>query len=222
MYTADELAEIDRLYEEEQVLGSNRRRWADLHVGETIGVIAKGPFLLTDMITYHIAIGWGGFGGGSSKVAYKNRRRIPKFYTPNAEGVPDSAQRCHWDQDWAESLGHPAPYDYGAIRCNWMVHLLTNWIGDDGWIWTMSAAVFKFNYFGDWHRIQGHITDLRKTPTAAEVDVEVEGINQRGQVTCRAKPPSSFRSRECGTVRVPDFDFAQVPAAVVPTTRAES
>ena len=222
VYSADELAEIDRLYEEEQVQGSSRRRWADLRVGDSLGVIAKGPFLLTDMITYHVAIGWGGFGGGSSRVAYKNRRRIPKFYTPNAEGVPDSAQRCHWDQDWAESLGHPAPYDYGAIRCNWMVNLLTNWVGDDGWIWKMSAAVIKFNYFGDWHRIQGHITDLRTTPTTAEVDVEVEGINQRGQVTCRATATVLLPLEESVTMHVPDFDLAQVPPAVVPTARAGS
>ena len=52
-----------------------------------------------------------------------------------------SAQRCHWDDEWAQRMGHPAAYDYGVMRTNWMAHLVTDWMGDDAWIWKVSAAV---------------------------------------------------------------------------------
>lgn len=217
-YSATEIAAIDELYEHEQVRGSDVRLWDDVRVGDSLGVIAKGPFLLTDMITYHIGVGWGGFGGGTSKLAHQNRKRIPKFYTPNAEGVPDSAQRCHWDQDWAERLGHPAPYDYGAIRSHWMVHLMTNWMGDAGWVWKMSAAVLKFNYFGDWHRIEGSVTDVRRTAGTAEVDVEIAGTNQRGEVTCRATATILLPARDLTRVEIPAFQPELVPPAVAPSS----
>lgn len=216
VYSSEEIAALDALYEAEAVRGSTPRTWDDIAVGDDLGTIAKGPFLLTDMITYHIAIGWGGFGGGTSKIAYKNRKRIPKFYTLNAEGVPDSAQRCHWDQDWAERLGHPAPYDYGAVRTNWMTHLITNWMGDDGWIWKMSAAVTKFNYFGDSHRVHGAVTAKRRTDRTAEVDVEVHGTNQRGEITCRATATVLLPAEHLSRVEVPAFDATVVPPAVGP------
>jgi acyl dehydratase len=215
-YSPEEIAELDALYEAEQVRGSTPRRWEDVAVGDSLGVIAKGPFLLTDMITYHIGIGWGGFGGGTSKIAFKNRRRIPKFYTLNAEGVPDSVQRCHWDQEWAERLGHPAPYDYGAIRTNWMAHLITNWLGDQAWIWTMSATVTKFNYFGDSHRIEGSVTGKRSTENTAEVDVEVRGTNQRGDVTCRMAATLLLPAEHLDGVPIPAFEDAPIPQASAP------
>ena len=69
----------------------------------------------------------------------------------NDLGFWDSAQRCHWDDEWAQRMGHPGAYDYGVMRTNWMVHLVTNWMGDDAWIWKISASVRKFNYLGDAH-----------------------------------------------------------------------
>ena len=157
-----------------------------MRVGDDLGTIAKGPLTLTDIITYHIAIGWGGYGGGTGKVAYKNRKRIPKFYPPNEYGIPDSAQRCHWEDAWAQHLGHPA-----GLRLRSHAHQLDGapgdqLDGDDGWLWKMSAAVMKFNYLGDAHRVSGSVTAVRRTPSTAEVDVAIEGRNQRGITTCRA------------------------------------
>ena len=94
--------------------------------------IAKGPLTLTDMISYQIGVGWGAYGGGTSKIGYKNRMRVPGFYVANDRGIPDTVQRCHWEDAYAQQLGHPAAYDYGTMRTNWMVHLVTNWMGDLG------------------------------------------------------------------------------------------
>jgi len=203
------------------VRGSTPRPWESVQVGDDVGTIAKGPLTLTDVITYHIGIGWGGYGGGTGRVAYKNRQRVPRFYTPNELGVPDSAQRCHWEDAWARHMGHPAAYDYGAMRTNWMVHLVTDWMGDDAWLWKMSAAVLKFNYMGDAHLVRGTVSAVRQVEGRHEVDVDIEGRNQRGVVTCRATAtvllPSG--SSPAGPVQLPPADLGDVPPATAPDRR---
>ena len=136
------------------------------------------------MVAWHIGVGWGMYGGGASRVAYKNRKRIPKFYLQNELGFWDMAQRCHWDDEWAQRMGHPAAYDYGVMRSNWMVHLVTNWMGDDAWLWKMSASVRKFNYLGDMHLISGVVREVDRA--ANTVTIDVSGVNQRGEMTCDA------------------------------------
>jgi acyl dehydratase len=215
-YSAAELAALDALYEHEQVRGIETRRWDEVAVGDSLGTIAKGPLTLTDMITYHTAIGWGGLGGGTSKIAYKNRKRVPKLYTLNSLGIPDTSQRCHWDTECAVALGHPAPYDYGQMRSNWMVHLLTNWTGDGGWISTLSTVVTKFNYLGDSHRISGRVTAVRRVGDRGEVDVAVEGVNQRGETTCRATAILFLPVGAASTPVIPALEDVTAPEPVGP------
>ena len=43
---------------------------------------------------------------GAFREAWKIRKKVPGFYTRNALNVPDTAQRLHWEKDWANEL-HP-------------------------------------------------------------------------------------------------------------------
>ncbi len=213
-YSDADLARYDAIYEAESVRGPEPRTLSDVSVGDPLGPIAKGPTSVTDMVAWHVGVGWGMYGGGTSRIAFKNRRRVPKFYVPNELGFYDSAQRCHWDDEWAQRMGHPAAYDYGVMRTNWMVHLVTDWMGDDAWIWKLSASVRKFNYLGDAHVVTGSICEI--DPDVGTVTVSVSGENQRGEVTCDARivvllPPSSG-----GHAVIPDYDPSQVPEASAP------
>ncbi len=51
--------------------------------GSKLGPIAKGPLSVTDMVAWHVGVGWGMYGGGTSRIAYANRQRVPKFYVKN-------------------------------------------------------------------------------------------------------------------------------------------
>lgn len=106
----------------------------------------------------HMGWGWGGYGVGPLKFAHQLRRRMPAFYQQDEYGVPDVVQRLHWDAERAQALGIPAPYDYGQMRAAWVSHLLTNWIGDDGWLAEMDLQLRGFNYHGDVHRCTGTVT----------------------------------------------------------------
>ncbi|WP_460794409.1 hypothetical protein [Nocardioides pacificus] len=40
-------------------------------------------------------------------------------------------------------------YDYGGMRETWLTHAVTDWMGDDAWLWKLSCQHRKFNYMGD-------------------------------------------------------------------------
>jgi hypothetical protein len=214
VYSDAELDEIDSCYENEFVLGHKRRLISGVTLGESLGPIVKGPLCVADIISYHTAIGWSGFGGGTSKIAYKTRRRIPKFYNRNEFGFWDTSQRCHWEDDYAQQLGKPTAYDYGAMRTNWMVNLITNWMGDDAWLWKLSAYVHKFNYMGDVHFISGEVTSIDFANST--VDIEIAGTNQRGEITCVGSACVVLPSATDPVVQVPTFTEGDVLEAKAP------
>ena len=213
-YSEEDIERLDAIYAAEEVRGATPRTVADVAVGDELGPIAKGPLGVTDMVNWHVGVGWGMYGGGTSKLAYDNRKRVPKFYVKTPSGTWDSAQRCHWDDEWAQRMGHPAAYDYGVMRTNWMVHLVTNWMGDDAWIWKVSASVRKFNYHGDAHLITGVVREVDRA--ASSVTVDVIGTNQRDQVTCDARIVVLLPPAGGGHAEIPPYDPAQVPEAVAP------
>jgi acyl dehydratase len=214
VYTPDQVAELDAYHEQETRRGEVPRTVADVVVGEELGPIAKGPLSVTDVVNWHIGVGWGMYGGGTSKVAYENRRRVPRFYINNDFGFWDSAQACHWDDRWAQRLGHPAPYDYGVMRTNWMVHLVTNWMGDDAWVWKISASVRKFNYHGDAHIVSGVVRHV--DPEQHTATLTVSGVNQRGETTCDAEIVVILPASTSGHAQIPAFDIDQLPEAIAP------
>jgi len=156
----------------------------DVAVGDSIGTIVRGPLTVTDVMGYHVGIGWGGFGVPSTRLAWKQRQRMPKLFVPNAQGVPDTVQRCHWEDDWARSLGQPFAYDYGAMRSNWTTALIRNWMGDSGWLWRFESKIRRFNHRGDTTWLTGSVTGV--DAGRGSVDLEVQGVNQRGVQTCSA------------------------------------
>lgn len=220
-YDEAQLATIDQAYAAEQVQGAVPRTLSSVAPGDSLGTIVKGPLTVTDILAYHVGIGWGGYGGGSTTIAYRNRQRIPKFYGRNELGIWDSAQRCHWEDAWARQLGHPAAYDYGAMRTNWFVQLLTNWMGDHGWLWRLGVSVRRFNHMGDTQWLTGTVTGLESRPGAGAVEVELRCTNQRGELTCAGRATVLLPLEGGQFPEVPAFAEAdQLPAQAPGEDRA--
>jgi acyl dehydratase len=204
-YTAEDMERIDAIYAAEEVRGSTPRYWEDVQVGDVLAPMAKGPLTTTDMIVFHA----GGYGfvpyePCSNRIAYQNRQRIGPFYVKNEYGVPDVAQRVHWDSAWAQAIGNPMAYDYGVMRDCWLSHYMTDWMGDDGWLVQQSSEIRKFNYMGDTHVLTGEVVDKRSEDGVCVVDIEMRGTNQRDVVTCPAKATVALPSRSHGPVRLPE------------------
>jgi acyl dehydratase len=204
-YTSDEIADIDAIYAAEEARGKTTRWWEDVSVGEQLPRMAKGPLTQTEMIVFHAGgYGFVPYAPSASRLGYKNRQRIPKFYVKNEYGIPDVAQRVHWDSAWAQAIGNPMAYDYGVLRECWLTHYLTDWMGDDGWLVRQHDEVRKFNYIGDTQIITGEVTDKRQEGDQHLVDISFRATNQRGVATAPGTATISLPSRAGGPVLLPE------------------
>ena len=97
------------------------------------------------------------YGVKALRLGHEQRQRVPRFFRPDDLNVPDVQQRVHWDAEWARRAGSPAVYDYGRMRETWLIHLCTDWMGDDAWLWKLDCQFRRFNYVGDTHWVRGRI-----------------------------------------------------------------
>ncbi|OBK73398.1 MaoC family dehydratase N-terminal domain-containing protein [Mycobacterium sp. 1164985.4] len=217
-YTDEQIAEIDEIYAAEGPRGAEPRYWEDVEVGEPLPKMVKGPLTLTDVISFHSGgYGFGPYGIGAARIGYKNRQRVPKFYIKNAAGIPDVAQRLHWENEWSQSIGNPMAYDYGVMRECWLTHFVTDWMGDDGWLVRQHDEMRKFNFIGDTQFITGEVVGKRMENGNALVDLDFCCTSQRGEVTAPATATVALPSREHGPVVLPtpDEDLRRKAAAML-------
>ena len=199
------LAEIDAHYARERARGSEPRWWDDVEEGDEVGPLVKGPLTVTDMICWHVGMGMGLYGVKPLRLGWRNRLRVPRFFHKDDLGVPDVLQRVHWDPAYARKAGNPTTFDYGRMRETWLIHLCTDWMGDDAWLWKLDCQFRRFNYVGDTHWMRGRV--IRKTLVDGDrpaVELDLAGENQRGEVTTPGHATILLPSREHGPVRLPE------------------
>jgi acyl dehydratase len=204
-YTPEDIKRIDDAYEAERPRGAEPRYWEDVRVGDELDPIIKGPMTIGDVVGFHIGWGFGQlYGAGPLSYASKLRRKVPAFHSVDPYGVPQIVQRLHWDTARAEELGLPAPYDYGTMRTNWLVHLVTHWMGDDGWLFRLKNEIRSFNFIGDTTTCSGTVTGKRMENGRCFVDIAVKCTNQRGDVTAPGIASVILPSREHGPALLPE------------------
>jgi acyl dehydratase len=206
VYTDEDIARIDDIYAKEQRRGAEPRYFEDVEIGEKMPDYIKGPLTVTELIVFH-AGGYGvtdGYRIGGSREWHKNRKRIRNFYIKDEYGVPDVSQRVHWNSDWARKIGNPMAYDYSVLRESWLHHYLTDWVGDDGWVFRQYDEVRKFNYMGDVQFLTGQVVAKRIEDGHCFVDLMVQTTNQRGTVTTVCEATVILPSREHGPIVLPE------------------
>jgi acyl dehydratase len=217
-YTDDEIAAIDEQYATEAPRGAEPRWWEDVSEGDTVGPMVKGPLTVTDMICWHVGMGMGLYGVQPLRLGWRNRTRIPRFFHRDDLNIPDVMQRVHWDPEFARRSGNPTTFDYGRMRETWLIHLCTDWMGDDGWLWRLDCEFRRFNYVGDTQWLTG--TVVRKYLAGGgrpAVDLDLSAVNQRGEMTTPGHATVLLPSRSSGPVRLPDApgrDLEQAMAAI--------
>lgn len=202
-YTEDDIAKIDEVYAAEQRQGPAPRYWEDVEVGQELTPVAKGPLTMVDIISMHMGLGLSSSGIGPLGLGYKQRKKMPAFYVPDEWGVPDVVQRVHWDHQRATSLGLPTSYDYGQMRTSWLIHLVTNWMGDDAWLWKLSCQSRAFNFMGDTTICTGKVVGKDMIEGRPCVELELASTNQRGENTAPGSAVVILPSREQGPVVLP-------------------
>ncbi len=160
------------------------RYWEDVKVGDPLGPIIKGPLTPTAEIAFESYFGIYLVG---NKVAANLYDKHPALMIPNEQGVPEPPQRVHWDNAFTERLlGLPGAYDLGPERCSWLIHLMTDWIGDNGFLSMIDVQYRKFNFMGDVTWCRGKVTDKFARDGKACVRCAIECVNHRDEVTATA------------------------------------
>jgi len=180
-YSADELAAIKAAYATEQIRGATPRLWDDVQVGEAMPEVIKGPLTVTSVVAF--VQGWGSLYVRAHGLAFEMFDRHPALGIPNAFGVPEPPERVHWDEAMARAVGVPGAYDYGPERVAWLGHLVTNWMGDAGFLRRLNARVLRHNLIGDTTWCRGRI--VGKAPGGV-VMLELVGTNQRDETIASA------------------------------------
>ncbi|MBM4405975.1 MAG: acyl dehydratase [Chloroflexi bacterium] len=202
-YAEEDLKKIEAAYDAEERRGDSPRYWEDVKEGDIVTPVVHGPLLMSDEIAWHQGNGrWEIF---PHHVGLKLRRRHPGFYTLNDWGVPEAVMRCHWDDNYARKVGNPFAYDNGIMRSSWMMHLVTNWMGDDGWLWKVKDRIIAFNYYGDTSWVTGKVARkyIAQENGAHVAEIEVSCDDQRGRKTALATATVLLPSKEAGPVLLP-------------------
>lgn len=204
-YTDEQIAEIDACYANELSTrrGAEPRYWEDVEVGEEMPRMVKGPIRITDLILFHAGFGQS-FPTFAHRLAYETRKRTPGLYTKNKNNIWDIVQRMHWEEDWAHNVGAATVYDYGAIRETFLAHLVTNWIGDDGWMRRLTVQHRKFNFAGDTNWLMGRVASKEMTEDGPAVTLDIRIENQRGLCLTPGNAVVLLPSREHGPVKLPE------------------
>jgi len=114
-------------------------------------------------------------------------------------------QRVHWDPEFARKSGNPTTFDYGRMRETWLVHLCTDWMGDDAWLWKLDCEFRGFNYVGDTQWLRGTVVNHYVAEGGRPaVDLELRAESQRGEITAPGHATILLPSREHGPIRLPD------------------
>ncbi len=180
-YTPEELDGISRAIAEERLQGAIPRHWDDVHDGDTLPATLKGPLTITDMICWYS-------GGGHTYKAhgraahYRKRHPADAFVNPET-GAQDSPARGHTEEAMAREVGMPGGYDVGPQRISWLGQLVTNWIGDDGFMRMLDVKLRRPNIFGDVSWCRGTVTGKRVEDGVHLVDLELRVENQLAEVT---------------------------------------
>ncbi|OIN97231.1 MAG: hypothetical protein AUJ48_00320 [Deltaproteobacteria bacterium CG1_02_45_11] len=181
-WSEKELAEIEEEVLAEEIRGANPRYWEDVKVGEKLKPVVKGPLGMTDIVAMCVA-GLAPARLTAHGVALREYRKKPAwaFRDTNTYAL-EPIYGVHYNIQAANAMGLPYPYDVGTQRHCWQVHLLTNWMGDEGWLKKSDAEYRKFVYLSDVVRITGKVVKKYQDDNGEYcVDIETHSINQRGE-----------------------------------------
>ncbi len=182
-WTGQEIAAIEEQVLAEAPRGATPRYWDDVGVGDEIDTITKGLLGLTDEIAF-IAAGAAPIPRLSAHgVALRRYRRHPRWaYRDPVTHALEPVYSVHYNDYAARLQGAQAAYDVGIQRTCWQIHSLTNWMGDSGFLKSVTSKYRSHVYLSDVVRLGGRVE-------AKEIDADGNHLvrlttwarNQRGQ-----------------------------------------
>ena len=176
-YTQEELDAIHRAYEEENRRGDEIRYWEDVVAGEELKPIVSGPLDVADNACFLGALGFiGAFG-----VKWEMIKADPSWAHINPlTGELNSASESHLGDISSMARGGTIGFGYAAQTEGLLSHLITNWMGDDGFLKYLECKSRRPNWLGDTSWMKGKVTKKYVENDEYLVDIEAHAENQEG------------------------------------------
>ena len=184
VFSAEEARAVEDAYDAEEVRGPVPRYWDRLSAGELLPEIVRGPLTSEEVIQFVCAtrptLGFKQF------LRHRQRHRDAAFLDPGT-GAWESWESSMVRDDVAQAFGFPAAHDAGIDRVSWVGNLLTNWMGDQGFLSSLKVTLMQPNIYGDVTWCRGKVEGLRREGGRHLVDLSVWCENQRGQRTAEGE-----------------------------------
>lgn len=178
-FSEEELAEIDRAYDDEKRRGADTLFWEDVVEGETIPSLVKGPITLMDSVAFFHAIGYTTAFRVTNELLRSNRDMI--FRDPETNAYCGAAL-IHVSDAIARAQGVPFAVAFSAQSEGNITHLICNWMGDEGFLKRMDCQARRINIVGDVNWVRGKV--VRKYVENGENLVDIQAwIENQDKIT---------------------------------------
>ncbi len=178
IFTDEELETIWNDYDAIQFRGATPRYWEDVEVGETLPSLIRGPWCARETVACYM-------GSGApfilaSGIMWHYFRRSPGVNVPDPEThTPDVPERTHIDRDFARYAGAPDMFDLPINRPAWSASMVSNWMGDDGFIRELCTVWWMYNMYGDVTWVGGQVVEKYRKGKENLVKIHLVQDNQR-------------------------------------------
>jgi len=179
-YESEELERIQEQMLAEKRTGSRTLSGAEIEIGATLPPIVRGPLNIGDMVCWHSAVGPSYRPG---PLGYKDILQTPQFRVLHpSTRWPIKYMLQHEDWNLAHQRGMPAPFDNGVMRFAWVSPLLTNWMGDRGFLARLKVTIHLPVLYGDTCWYSGEVVESSLEDEHTRIGVRVLGTNQIGSI----------------------------------------
>ncbi len=206
------LAEIENI--ESQVLAEPRRGneplyWEDVAVDDEVPQVVRGPLSVIDIMAWYSGQQGATHYGGVHGEAIRYRQSHADYHVNEKTGAKEAAGRGHLESSTGRDVGMGGTYDIGPQRIAWAQHMLTNWIGDHGFLHTLDVSVRKPNLVGNTLWWRGRVIEKIVQDGYHVVKVAIEAKNQKDVLSADGTASVILPTREHGAVQFP------IPGALV-------
>jgi len=192
VYTAEELKAIDEAYDAEKRQGMEVRYWEDVHEGDELPRLVKGPLTVLDSVAFFHAIGY----TTAFKITKILLREQPGWGVVDPEtNVPFPVSGIHVSDVNAQAQGVPFAIGFAAQLEGCVSQLVTDWMGDDGFLKSLDCQMRHVFTIGDTAWITGKVTGKRVEDGEHLVDIEARAENQDRVLMVPAKATVRLLSR---------------------------
>lgn len=182
-YSPGERHAMDRALRRERRSGDLSPSRGASMVGTSLPVMMRGPLSIGDLICWQAGIG-PSYRAGS--LGYFDALQSPHTSVFNpVTGWPLKYSQQHEDFMMAAQRGMPAPFDNSLMRFAWIIPMLTDWMGDGGFLRRLTIETGLPLIYGDttWYRAVIWGETLEPGKGLRQLDLRITGVNQLGQTT---------------------------------------